>query len=207
LEAARQLKVTRGSYLFYQGDPADRLHVLLEGSLKLSQVTPDGQQVIMRYIRAGDAFSVLSVLDGLEYPGSAEAVDDCQILAWDRAIMKDLMRRYPSIALRVLEVVAGHVQEFQDRLRELSTERVERRIARALLRLASQTGRKTSEGVLVDLPLSRQDLAEMTGTTLYTVSRTLSQWEMRGLVHSSREKVVILQPHGLVAIAEDLPVR
>jgi CRP-like cAMP-binding protein len=207
LEAARRVKVSRGEFVFFQGDPADRLHLLLEGSLKLTQVTPDGQQVVMKYISPGEAFAVLAVLEGMAYPASAEAVADSQLLAWDREAMNDLMLRYPRIALRVLAIVSAHVHEFQDRLRELSTERVERRIARALLRLANQTGRKTADGILVDLPLSRQDLAEMTGTTLYTVSRTLSHWETQGLVRASREKVFILEAHHLVTIAEDLPPR
>lgn len=85
-------------------------------------------------------------------------------------------------------------------------ERVERRIARTLLRLVRQSGRKVSEEVLIDIPLSRQDLAEMNGTTLFTVSRTLSQWEQQGLIQAGRERIVIVMPHGLVSIAEDLPV-
>jgi CRP-like cAMP-binding protein len=116
-----------------------------------------------------------------------------------------LMEKYPRVALNAIRLLAGRIQEFQDRLRELATERVERRIARTLIRLTRQAGRKTAEGVLIDLPLTRQDLAEMCGTTLYTVSRTLSQWESQGLVRSKREQVLVLFPHGLVQIAEDLP--
>jgi CRP/FNR family transcriptional regulator, nitrogen oxide reductase regulator len=106
-----------------------------------------------------------------------------------------------------MQVLAGHVREFQNRYRELATERVERRLARTVLRLASQVGRKTDEGVLLDLPLTRQDLAEMSGTTLFTVSRILSQWEDQELVRAGRERLVIRFPHGLVSIAEDLKSR
>lgn len=207
LKEARWIELARGAYLFYQGDPAERVHILLSGSIKLTQITLDGQQILMRYLHPGEAFTVLAVLEGIEYPASAEASTDSKILAWDRTAVQALVLRYPVIALNILDIVAMHVREFQDRLRELSTERVERRIARALLRLANQAGRKVGEGILIDLHLSRQDLAEMTGTTLYTVSRTLSQWESQGLVRSSREKVVILKPHSLVAVAEDLPDR
>jgi CRP-like cAMP-binding protein len=101
-------------------------------------------------------------------------------------------------------LLAGRLQELQDRYRELATERVERRVARALLRLARQTGRKVENGVLIDFPLTREDLAEMTGTTLYTVSRILSGWEKEGLIETGRQRVLIRSPHGLVAIAEDL---
>jgi CRP-like cAMP-binding protein len=104
----------------------------------------------------------------------------------------------------MLEVVAGHYRRLLDRYQELATERVERRVARALLRLARQVGQKEEDGVLIGLPLSREDLAEMTGTTLYTVSRILSGWEHQGLVEAGRERVFIRDPHALVAIAEDL---
>jgi CRP-like cAMP-binding protein len=119
--------------------------------------------------------------------------------------MNGLMERHPRISINAVRILANRVREFQDRVRELSTERVERRIARALLRLVRQAGKKVPEGVLIDLPLSRQDLAQMTGTTLFTVSRTLSQWESRGIIQSGRERVIICFPHGLVSIAEDLP--
>jgi CRP-like cAMP-binding protein len=114
------------------------------------------------------------------------------------------MEQYPRLAINSINILSQRIQEFQDRLREMATERVERRIARTLLRLASQTGRKTEQGILIDLSLTRQDLAEMTGTTLYTVSRTLSQWEKDGLVKSQREQVMILAPHRLVVLAEDM---
>jgi CRP-like cAMP-binding protein len=115
------------------------------------------------------------------------------------------MEQHSRLALNGLRLVAGRFQDLQDRYRELSTERVERRIARVLLRLARQTGQRTERGVLIDLPLSRQDLGEMTGTTLYTVSRTLSGWEQQGLIETGRERIVIRNPHSLVSIAEDLP--
>ncbi len=101
--------------------------------------------------------------------------------------------------------MSARMQEMQDRVRELSTERVERRIANTLLRLANQTGVKSPAGVLINVALTRQDIAEMTGTTLYTVSRTLSRWEQEGIIESRRERVIIRSPHGLVMIAEDLP--
>lgn len=188
-----------------EGDPANRLLLLLEGKVKLSQVTLDGQQVIMGYIRPGQDFGVIAVLEEVDYPVSAEAVVDCLALSWEQADMQRLMDETPRLARNALRSVSIHMREFQSRIRELSTQRVERRIARTLLRLAQQTGRKVEDGVLIDLPLTRQDLAEMTGATLFTVSRTLKRWEKLGLVRSKRAQVVIRFPHGLVRIAEDFP--
>jgi CRP/FNR family transcriptional regulator, nitrogen oxide reductase regulator len=197
--------VDQGAFLFYQGDPAGLICVLLEGKLRLTQVTPEGQQVILRYIQPYEEFAVIAVLSSVEYPASAEAVEKSTALTWNEQVMQQLMQRYPHIAMNAIQVLSDRVREFQDRLREMSTERVERRIARTLLRLARQAGREVDEGILIDLPLSRQDLAEMAGTTLFTVSRTLSSWESQGYIHSGRERVTIRMPHSLVVIAEDLP--
>jgi CRP/FNR family transcriptional regulator, nitrogen oxide reductase regulator len=205
MTAAGRRTVEAGRILFFQGDPAETFYIVLKGRVKLSQVTPDGQQVILRYSTSGESFGVIAVLSEMEYPVTAEAAAECQLLTWNRSTMRQLMERYPQIALNSLQILASRVREFQDRMRELATERVERRLARALLRLAHQTGRKTPEGVLIGMPISRQNLAEMTGTTLFTVSRILSQWETQGLVKTGREQVTISFPHGLVVIAEDLP--
>jgi len=204
-EAAVSRSVDTDSYLFMQGDPAESVYVVTGGRFQLVQVNPEGQQIILRYSVPGDAMSLTAVLNETVYPASALAVEPSKTLGWDRATMRHLIERHPAIAYNAIRILGQRVYEFQERVRELSTERVERRIARALIRLARQAGRKTEEGVVIDLPLSRQDLAEMTGTTLFTVSRTLSGWETRGLIQSKRERITIRFPHGLVQIAEDLP--
>jgi CRP-like cAMP-binding protein len=115
------------------------------------------------------------------------------------------MERYPHLALNLVELIAGYYRRLLGRYQELVTQRVEQRVARALLRLAQQAGQKVENGVLIGLPLSREDLAEMTGTTLYTVSRILSRWDHQGFLETGRQRVLIRHPHTLVAIAEDLP--
>jgi CRP/FNR family transcriptional regulator, nitrogen oxide reductase regulator len=202
---AREKKAQAGSFFFFEGDQAEYTHVLIEGQVKLTQVTLDGQQVIQRYISPVEEFAVIAALSETSYPVSAEAVEDSLALIWDKRSMQALMERFPQIALNAVATLGARVREFQDRLREMATERVERRVARALLRLVRQAGRKVPEGVLIDFPISRQDLAQMTGATLFTVSRILSSWESRGLIQSGREKIIIRIPHSLVVIAEDLP--
>jgi CRP/FNR family transcriptional regulator, nitrogen oxide reductase regulator len=207
LSEARELSFEEDSFVFYQDDPAERIYVLKSGRIKLYQIADDGQQVLMRVMTPGMMFAAISLVEGAVYPVSAEAAQPSQVIYWSQATMLRLIDRFPPMAINALKILAGHVREFQNRYRELATERVERRLARTVLRLVSQTGRKTAEGVLLDLPLTRQDLAEMTGTTLYTVSRILSQWESQDLVLASRERLVVRYPHGLVSIAEDLPGR
>jgi len=187
---------------FLQGDPADRIYLLLAGRLKLSQTNVDGQQVLMRAIGPYSLFGAVAMTQQETYPVTAEAMEDCAALTWTKPTIMALIGRFPQLALNAIQLMAQYTQEFQERFRQLATERVERRLAHTLLRLASQTGKKIPEGVWIDLPLTRQDLAEMTGTTLYTVSRILTQWETQGLIIADRERIVIRFPHGLVAIAE-----
>jgi len=206
IAAGRRVAVPAGGFFFHQGAPATTFYVLLAGRVRLSQVTADGQQVVMHFFGPGDGFAIVAALGHLAYPASAEVLEDAAAIAWDGEAFGALLTTVPGLAANTMRLMSRRMREFQDRMRELATERVERRVARALLRLAGQAGRKTEEGILVDLPLSRQDLAEMAGTTLYTASRTLSEWEARGIVAAGRKRVVIRDPHGLVAIAEDLPV-
>ena len=205
VQAGHLARKLDGEYIFFQGDPALRTYFVLEGKVKLAQLTTDGQQVLMEYIGPGRVFAIIAAIPNARYPVSSQAVGDAAVLFWQRETMNVLTESYPVLSTNLLRVMATQIGEFQNRIRELSTQRVERRIARVLLRLACQTGRKLPDGELIDLEISRQDLAEMTGTTLYTVSRTLSQWENVGLIKSRRGHVVISHPHELVLLAEDTP--
>ncbi len=204
-QAAHLRHVERHTFFFHQGDPATTFYILVEGQVRLTEVTPEGHQVLVRFISPGEAIGIIAVLENTVYPLAAQAVEDCLSLAWDSTTLERLMERFPRIAINGLRLVSQRWHELEERYLELATERVERRVAQALLRLVRQVGRKVEGGILIDLQLTRQDLAEMTGTTLYTVSRILSRWERENLVETGRERVLIRYPHGLTRIAEDLP--
>ncbi len=104
----------------------------------------------------------------------------------------------------LMTLMTSYIQEMQARYRELATERVEQRVANALIRLAGQTGVRAEKEAAIVLSFSRQDVAEMTGTTLYTVSRLLSEWERQGIIETGRERIKIMKPHDLVRIADSL---
>ena len=198
---------SEGAFFFRQGEVASRLLLLVEGRrVRINQVTADGQQVTMRIIVPGSLFGAMAFVgpkDG--YPASAQAMDACVALSCEAETFRELALRDPGIGLKMTEVMYHHVEEIQKRLLELATERVQRRIARTLLRLAEQAGKNGRDGLLIDLPLSRQEIAEMTGTTLYTVSRIFRQWEREGVITAGRERVVIGNAHALAVVADDLP--
>jgi CRP/FNR family transcriptional regulator, nitrogen oxide reductase regulator len=195
--------IEEGEFFFFQGDPATYLYVLVSGRAKLMQTNPAGQQVNLRTINEWQMFGALgAVRDAATYPASAQALENSTALAVKSEYLHELMKTRPYLSFDLMKLMTGYIQEMQERYRELATEKVERRIARALLRLAAQMGAKSDGGI--ELTFTRQDLAEMSGTTLYTVSRTLSDWERQGLVDAGRERVLIRNPHGVVSIAEEL---
>ena len=208
VKEAQRRRLERHEVCFRQDEPATLLYLLRTGRIKLTQLTPDGRQVLLRFVEPGEVFGGIALFTRELYPVTAEAVEGCHLLAWDGPAMQRLIEAEPKIALNVIQHLAALVKSLQDRVRELSTERVERRIARAILRLAAQAGQsatgRTDDTQPVVIHLTRQDLGELTGTTLYTVSRTLSRWESEGLVESGRERITILNPRALATLTEDL---
>jgi CRP-like cAMP-binding protein len=202
LSDARSAHFAKNVNIFEQGEEAHSFFLLLHGRIRACRLTPAGEQVVIRFIAPGDLFGVAMAIGRDTYPATAVAVVDSVVLAWPVIAWPGLLARYPFLAISTMQTLGTRLQESQTRLTEMSTEDVERRVAHALLRLANQGGRKTDEGILIDFPLSRQDIAQMTGATLHTVSRIMSAWETVGLVASGRQKVVIRDPHRLYVLAE-----
>jgi len=206
--ASAQHRTVKPHGLFFrQGDHATFIYVLLTGEVKLTHIHPDGQEVIHRMIWPGEVFGGIAAWGETVYPVSAEAIQASEAFAWEGPTMMRLLERYPAVALNTLHLMIARVHELQNRVTELTMERVEQRLARAFRRLAARVGRRVDRGILIDLPLSRQDIAELTGTTLYTASRIISHWEALGVVEAGRERVLILSPDRLDAIAEASPVK
>ncbi|MFP5449994.1 MAG: Crp/Fnr family transcriptional regulator [Alphaproteobacteria bacterium] len=198
-------RLAKGALAFRQGAPAETCHSLVHGRVKIAQTRPDGGQFVIRFIGSGEMFGSVAALMGQPFPADATAVVDSIQIVWPIHTMRRLMMRHPDIAIRATTELGARVQELQSRMAEMGATRVEQRIARGLVRLVRQAGRRTEVGIEIDFPITRQDLAEMTGATLHTVSRTLAAWEADGLIDSSRRRITVRRPHGLVVIAEDLP--
>jgi CRP/FNR family transcriptional regulator, nitrogen oxide reductase regulator len=203
LREARPARYPKNAAVFEQGEDAHSFFVLLNGHVRASKTTPSGEQVVVRYVAPGETFGVAPAIGLKRYPATATAVEDSVALVWPSAAWPRLVASFPALATNTLQTVGSRLQETHARVVEMSTQQVEQRIAHALLRLAKQSGRKLEHGVEIDFPISRQDIAQMTGTTLHTVSRTLSGWESRGLIESARQRIVLREPHRLFMLAEE----
>jgi CRP-like cAMP-binding protein len=203
LRASVLRAVEEEEYFFLQGDPAEHAFVLVKGQTKLLQSNPAGQVVNLRTVYPWQLFGALgSVRQEAEYPASAQALEDSSALAIPSEFLRELLLTHPHLSMDLMDLMTSYIQEMQSRYRELATERVEQRICRTVLRLANQSGQKVEDSI--ELALSREDLAEMSGTTLHTVSRVLSDWDRRGIVDAGRERVKILRPHELVRMADGI---
>jgi CRP-like cAMP-binding protein len=202
---AHRHKIDRGEWLFHQDDEALTAFIVLSGRLRLVQHTSEGKDVTMATFVPGDVIGLVVALTGDPYPGSAEALEASELLAIPGTLIWRLLHENAEMAVRVVQLIAAHLHEAHNRIRELSAERVQQRVARSLLRLVQKVGVKDQgASVRLDIRLSRQDLAQMNGTTLETISRTLTAWEHHGIIDSKREQIIIVQPHALMKIADDL---
>ncbi len=202
LREARPVRFVKNSAIFEEGQDAHSFFVLLHGHVRATKTTPGGEQIVVRYVAPGETFGVAMAIGLPRYPATATAVEDSVVLAWPSSTWPRLVAKFPALATNTLQTIGSRLQETHTRVVEMSTQQVEQRVAHALLRLASQSGRKVEQGVEIDFPISRQDIAQMTGTTLHTVSRILSSWERSGLIEGGRQRIVLREPHKLLVLAE-----
>jgi CRP-like cAMP-binding protein len=202
LAEARSVRFAKGAIIFEQGAAANSFYLLLHGRVRAYRLTPDGQQIVVRFVGPGELFGIAMAIGSQTYPANAAAVVDSVVIVWPAAAWGKLVAQFPALALNTMQTIGGRLQEAHTRMTEMATEEVTRRVAHTLLRLAQQAGRKTEDGVLIDFPITRQDIAEMSSTTLHTVSRILSAWEQEGLVASGRQRVLLRDPHRIYLLAE-----
>jgi CRP-like cAMP-binding protein len=201
LDAATHRQIAEGMTLFHQGDEPNQLFQVVTGLVRLSRVGPNGERTTLRFMGPGELVGCVAVFQRFPFPATAVARKPSSIRCWGAVQILDLIRRYPAISSNALKTVGGRAREMIERVTELSTKGVEARLAGVLLSLASQIGHTSLEGVELAYPITRNDMAEMTGVTYFTVSRILSAWQKQGIVRLGRERVIVVELLRLTQIA------
>ncbi len=195
----------RDEPIFWEGDPAEWLVIVVEGRVKMVKHSESGRETILATFGPGQVVGEVGVLIGDVYPASAQAIEPSVTAGLRRAEYIELVRAYPDLAWALLQELGRRLQNAHETIRSMAVEKVERRIARVLLRLASTAGERAAGGaVRITVSLSRQEIADMAGAVLETAIRTISKFQKQGLIDTRQGHIVILQPHQLVAIAEEL---
>ena len=192
---ARARTYARDEILFMQGQPARALVMIQDGSVKHTQLSSNGNEVILRMSGKGDPVGIPAHDSTCGHTCSARAMEVCKTSVWEYARLQELLLKYPQIGINISKILSNRLDELQERFREVATEKVAQRLALALLRLMKQVGKPAAGGV--EVSLSREELAQTTGTTLFTISRILSKWGEEGFVLPRREAVVVLDAHRL----------
>lgn len=205
LDLATPRRFDSGQAIFDEGAPADHFFLLLDGYVRVLRITPHGEQVTALHIPAGQLFGIAKALGRSIYPATAMAASECLVLSWPTHLWTSFVANYEGFATETYRVVGQRLEEVHDRVVEMATQQVEQRVAHAILRLINQTGRKTANGIEINFPITRQDISELTGTTLHTVSRLLSSWEKTGIIKSGRKQITVCDPHQLVILSQAPP--
>ncbi|MFW6125621.1 MAG: Crp/Fnr family transcriptional regulator [Chloroflexota bacterium] len=192
---AMERKLNPGEFVFWDGDEGDWFYIVAEGQIKVLKHSSSGKEFIIAFFGPGEMFGDVAVFENAPYPASAQAVAETTVLGIRRESFLTLLGTHPEVALRIMYVLSGRLRDAQGRLRDIAGERVERRVARLLLMLSSRLGS--------ELPFTRQEIADMAGTTTETAIRVMSRLRRRGVIRSTRGKVVILDRDRLSAMSDD----
>ena len=198
---ATKRRLDAGDALFEQGEPAANFYLVIEGRLKVTMITQEGKQVLVRHVHPGDLCGFALALARPAYPATCRALVPVQGLGWQMRYWEVLLESYPRVAIAITRSLGHHITDVHARIAEFATEEVEQRVAHAVLRLAGKAGTPVEGGLRIDFPITRQDIAEMTGTTLHSVSRIVSAWAGRGIVGRGRAHLVVRDLPGLERIA------
>jgi CRP/FNR family transcriptional regulator len=184
----------RDRVIFYQGDPCDRIWLIDSGRVKIVYHDRDGREIILEIISPGEAFGG-TVLFFPEHPATAIVMEDAVLASFSKETYTSFLLQRPATTLKLLHML-GKRHLAMINMQTMAGERVERRMAHILLKLSMRVGKNVPEGVIITIPLSRQDLADMACTTLETSIRTVSRFQKEGLVSTRRGGYLVVRDQG-----------
>jgi len=185
-------------FIFWEEDPPDYFYIIVEGRIKVLKYSSSGKEFIIAFFGPGEMFGEVAVFENKPYPASSQAMVNTKILRIKKEDFLTFLSSRPRIALSIINVLGGRLRDAQGRLKDLAGERVEQRLARTLLMLSSKIG--------PTLPFTRQEIADMAGTTTETAIRVTSQLKERGIINSVRGKIIILNETKLKLLSEGPPL-
>lgn len=177
--------------IFNEGDPSDKFYLVAEGSVKVLKHTVMGKDIILEMMSPGDIFGGVAVLDKRPFPASALAMESTTVIRISRQNLLKIMEDYPTLKLDIVKYFSNKLRDAHEMLKNIATERVERRIASLLLKLSEKVGKDDGNYRKIDFPLTRQEISEMVGTTVETCIRTMSKFQKKSIVKSSDGRIMI----------------
>jgi len=187
--------------IFSEGEPPEWFYLVLSGKVKITKLSHEGKEVILEVISPTDIFGGVAVIKGFPYPANAIAMEDAEVLKISRKNLLRLVDRFPNLMYCMAMQMGERMKSSYDSLKNIALERVEARIAALLLKLAGKVGVESKHGTVIDMRLTKQDVADMVGTTVETSIRTFSKFKKQALVTEADGKIVIKDRDGLAALS------
>jgi CRP/FNR family transcriptional regulator len=181
----------KDQYIFIEGDPSDWFYLVAKGMVKVVKHSQAGKDIILEVISPGDVFGGVAVLDKKPFPASALAMESVDVIRISRGNLFRIMEEHPHLRLTIVKSFSDRLRNAHETLKNIATERVEKRIASLLLKLAEKAGSEEEGFRKIDFPLTRQEIAEMVGTTVETCIRSISKFQKQGFVKSSEGRILI----------------
>jgi CRP/FNR family cyclic AMP-dependent transcriptional regulator len=195
----RMRRYRKGEVLFHRDDPGTSLFLLETGRIKISTFSAEGKEAVFTVHGPGDTFGELALLDGSPRSATATALEQSRLLTIDRAAFVSFLREQPDAALVLLGELTARVRRLSLQVEDLMFLDIPGRLARTLLRLGDQYGRKTTRGLEIDLQITQTELGGMVGATRVSVNRLLHWFEERGLISMDDRRIVLVRPEALRA--------
>lgn len=188
---------TKGALFFLEGEPGEALFVIKSGRVKISKSTADGREQILHILKDGDIFAEVVLFDQGPYPTTAEAVEDTTAWLLRNQDMEKLLQSHPLLAIKLLRVMSKRLRQSQLLIRDLALHDTYGRLAGLLIRFIRREGKRTTDGIILDLELTRQEMASMIGTSRETVARILSRFQKDGILILDKQRIVIIDEEKL----------
>ncbi len=195
----RYQHLMRRETIFCEGDAVRCVSLLSSGYMKVSQLSQNGAEVILKLASPGEIVGGIGPSTTGLHSTTAQALESCELILWESQVFTRLSERFPNIQRNAIRILGDYINGLEERFRVLATEEVPARVAHMLVRLAERFG--IPQDGAVRIGLSREELAQMTGTTLFSVSRLLANWERLGIIAARREAVLIYDRGGLLDLA------
>lgn len=200
-DVARLKSYDRGELIFAEGDPSDQFIIIVSGRVKVFKATPAGKEIILEIFGDGDPLGAVAVYEGAPFMASALALEPSQLLSIEQGAFFKLLEAEPVFVRGLLSGLTLRLAELTRRLAELTGARVETRFARLFVKLCDQIGKPERGGTFVAMPLSRQELADLTGTTIETTIRIMSRWQKDDVLHTDKDGFLVLDRATLDEVA------
>ncbi len=190
-------RYAKSAVIFMEGEPGEAVFIIRQGKVKISKSTADGREQILHILKDGDVFAEVVLFDKGPYPATAEAVEETAVMLLRNADMEKLLQKQPVLAVKMLRLMARRLRQAQLLIRDLALHDAYGRLAGLLLRFARREGKRAKDGIILDLELTRQDMASMIGTSRETVARILSRFQKEGVLSLDRQRIIILDEEKL----------